>query len=62
MVKQIKIHPKYRDLYHDISLIEVEPEMDFEKPLSHNGNHIHPICLPIDDKEDNDRRYVRYCN
>ena len=51
--KKIKIHPKYRDLYNDISLIEVQPEMDFDKPLVHNGNHIQPICIPAD-AESND--------
>ena len=45
-VEHIKIHPDYRKLYNDISLIKVKPPMDFSKPLPHNGNHILPICLP----------------
>ena len=53
MVKKIKIHPKYRDLYNDISLIKVEPEMDFDKPLVHNGNYIQPICLPTSQQTEN---------
>ena len=53
MVKKIKIHPKYRDLYNDISLIKVEPEMDFDKPLAHNGNYIQPICLPTSEHKEN---------
>ena len=53
--KHIKIHPDYGDLYNDISLIEVQPPMDFDKPLEHNRHHISPICLSV--KSTNRSRY-----
>ena len=60
VVKRIKIHPNFEGLYNDISLIEVEPPMDFENPLSHNGNRIMPICLPSIKDGDGSKSSLRY--
>ena len=54
--KKIKIHPKYGELYNDISLIEVKPAFDFSKPLPHNGNRIMPICLPAKNRSKENKR------